>query len=46
MLYAKSERLASYDWQQYKENLAHYEDGRKAYVILGRKMNELYQRIT
>ena len=44
-LYAKSERLASYDWKQYKEELAQYQSAVQEYVSLGKQLNELYDRI-
>ena len=45
-LNAKSERLASYDRQQYREDMAQYEGARQAYVTLGKRLNELYDTIT
>jgi len=44
-LYAKSERLASYNWKQYKEELAQYESASQGYLSLGKKLNELYKTL-
>jgi len=44
-LYAKSERLATYSWKQYKIELAQYESSVQEYSSFGKRLNELYNTI-
>ena len=45
-LYAKSEHLTTYNWKQYKEELARYESAVQEYRSIGSRLNELYDKIT
>ena len=46
-LYAKSQGFvnSNYDWKNYKSDLAQYEKSVKNYQVIGRKLNEFFERI-
>lgn len=44
-LYEKSQNSKQYNYEQYKKDLAFYEDAVKKYVNLGQKLNVFYQNV-
>ncbi len=46
-LYAKSQSFtnSNYDWKNYKSDLAKYEQSVKDYMVIGGRLNELFEKV-